>query len=251
MEEINLYDLLKYYAKNWLIILSAIFVGAIIGLVYTFFIQTPLYKSQATILVVGQRTTQDSTINNNYTELFKSRRVLDPVIGDKQYGGSYEQLLSNTTATNNKDTDVILVSIATTDSKKSQELLSASLDSFKKQADNLYSSNNIKIVDSASMPDNAYNVSILLQLGLSIVAAVMITIIVLFFIYDYYSSQVKPVKKPKTNVKSKSKKTTSKKTSKKTSSASMSRAQAFLNTFFKKPTLVAKNPVRKQSTATK
>lgn len=251
MEEINLYDLLKYYAKNWLIILSAIFVGAIVGLVYTFFIQTPLYKSQATILVVGQRTTQDSTINNNYTELFKSRRVLDPVIGDKQYGGSYEQLLSNTTATNNKDTDVILVSIATTDAKKSQELLSASLDSFKKQADNLYSSNNIKVVDSASMPDSAYNVSILLQLGLSIVATVMITIIVLFFIYDYYSSQLKPIQKPKSNAKSKSKKTTSKKTSEKPSSASMSRAQAFLNTLFKKPTLVAKNPVRKQSAATK
>jgi len=221
VEEINLYDLLKYYAKNWLIILSAIFVGAIVGLVYTFFIQTPLYKSQATILVVGQRTTQDSTINNNYTELFKSRRVLDPVIGDKQYGGSYEQLLSNTTATNNKDTD------------------------------NLFSSNNIKVVDSASMPNAAYNVSVLLQLGLSIVAAVMITIIVLFFIYDYYSSQVKPVKKPKTNVKSKSKKTTSKNTSKKTSSTGTTRSQKLLNIFFKKPMLAASTATRKQPIATK
>jgi capsular polysaccharide biosynthesis protein len=251
VEEINLYDLLKYYAKNWLIILSAIFVGAIVGLVYTFFIQTPLYKSQATILVVGQRTTQDSTINNNYTELFKSRRVLDPVIGDKQYGGSYEQLLSNTTATNNKDTDVILVSIATTDAKKSQELLSASLDSFKKQADNLYSSNNIKVVDSASMPDSAYNVSILLQLGLSIVATVMITIIVLFFIYDYYSSQLKPIQKPKSNAKSKSKKTTSKKTSEKPSSSNISRSQKLLNIFFKKPMLAGSAVAHKQSTVNK
>lgn len=119
MQEINLYDLLKYYARNWLILLSAVFVGAIIGLAYTFFIQTPLYKSEATVLIVGERTTQDSAIiNNNYLELFKSRRVLEPVIEKQTYDGDYNQLLKLSTATNAKETDVIRVSIADTNAEK-------------------------------------------------------------------------------------------------------------------------------------
>ena len=208
MEEINLYDLLKYYAKNWLILLSAIFVGAIIGLVYTGFVQTPLYKSEATMLVVGSRTAQDSTINNNYTELFKSRRVLNTVIEAEGYSGDYNQLVGRTTATNEKDTDVIRVSIADTDARKSEQLLAASLDVFKEEATGLYGSNatgtsNIKTVDTANVPIKAYNVNVLLQIGLAVSASFFLAIIVLFFIYDYRSSQAPPatksgsVKKPK------------------------------------------------------
>lgn len=227
------------------------FIGAIIGLVYTFFIQTPLYKSEATMLVVGARTTQDATINNNYTELFKSRRVLEPVIQSKGYDGQYQQLLGHTTATNNKDTDVILVSMATTNARKSEELLGASLSSFKKEASSLYGSSNIKVVDSASFPVTAYNVNMPLQIGLSIIATVMLSIIVLFFIYDYYTSQVIPTSKTQSTRNSKPKKSTSKTKGKKSAAASVSRAEKFLNIFFKEPALVAKSTLKSKSTATK
>ena len=189
MQEINLYDLLRYYARNWLNLLSALFIGAIIGLVYTNFIQTPLYKSDATMLVVGARTSQDATINNNYTELFKSRRVLETVIGSQGYAGNYEQLLARTTATNDKNTDILKVSIADPDSRKSEQLLSASLEAFKKEAGDLYGSSNIKTVDAASAPAEPYNVNVPLQVGLSTAATFFLAIIVLFFIYDYRATQ--------------------------------------------------------------
>lgn len=220
VEEINLYDLLKYYAKNWLILLSALFVGAIIGLVYTSFVQTPLYKSEATMIVVGNRTATDSTINNNYTELFKSRRVLETVIADKGYDGDYEQLLARTTATNDKDTDVLRVSMADTDARKSEQLLAASLDVFKEEAAALYgsdaedSNSNIKTVDTANVPVAAYNVNVLLQVGLAISASFFLAVIVLFFIYDYRTSQAPPTtkigsgKKPKSTKPKATKQTT-------------------------------------------
>lgn len=188
MQEINLYDLLRYYARNWLNLLSALFIGAIIGLVYTNFIQTPLYKSDATMLVVGARTSQDATINNNYTELFKSRRVLETVIQQQGYAGNYEQLLARTTATNDKNTDIIKVSIADPASSKSEQLLSASLEAFKKEAGALYGSNNIKTVDAASAPSTPYNVNILMQVGLAMAATFFLLIIILFFVYDYRTS---------------------------------------------------------------
>lgn len=214
MQEINLYDLLRFYAKNWLNLLSAIFIGAIIGLVYTGFIQTPLYKSEATMLVVGARTTQDATINNNYTELFKSRRVLETVIGQQGHSGDYQQLLSRTTASNDKNTDIIRVSIADPSSEKSQQLLSASLEVFKKEASSIYdsSADNVRIIDPASSPTQPHNVNILMQLALAVAATFFFMIIALFFTYDYRMSQAESV--VKSNGKSTKKTATAKKTNK-------------------------------------
>lgn len=223
VQEINLYDLLKYYARNWLIILSALFVGAAIGLIYTNFIQTALYKSDATMLVVGARTSQDATINNNYTELFKSRRVLETVIDNQGYKGDYDQLLARTTATNDKNTDIIKVSIADPDPKKSEQLLSASLEVFKKEASTLYDSNNIKTVDPASLPSSSYNVNLLLQVGLSMAATALLVIIALFFVYDYRMSNPAPAQaaKPKKAAKATTTKSTSKTTKKPAKKASV------------------------------
>lgn len=222
MQEINLYDLLKYYARNWLLLLSAVFVGAIIGLTYTNFIQTPLYKSDATMLVVGARTSQDATINNNYTELFKSRRVLETVIEQQGYTGNYEQLLTRTTATNDKNTDIIKVSIADTDPKKSEQLLSASLEIFKKEASSLYNSSNIKTVDAASTPAQSYNVNLLLQTSLAVAATFFLVVIALFFVYDYRMSnpiKTQPAKSKKTVKATSTKTRTAKKPAKKPATA--------------------------------
>lgn len=189
MEEINLYALLRYYGRNWLNLMSALLIGAIIGVIYTGFVQTPLYKSEATMLVVDSQSDKDININNNYTELFKSRRVLETTIDSQNYSGDYEQLLAHTTATNEKDTDIIKVSIADTDGQKSEQLLTKSLETFKKEASQLYETSNIKTVDAASRPFEAYNVNIVMQIALAMAASFMLMVIVLFFIYDYKTSQ--------------------------------------------------------------
>ena len=115
MEEINLYDLLRFYAKRWLTIAIAAMIGAIISITYTYFIQQPQYKSSATILLVGadhSSSNQGSVTLNNYVKLFTSRRVLDPVITNNEYSEDYKTLSGNTTAENVKNTDIINVSMS-------------------------------------------------------------------------------------------------------------------------------------------
>ncbi|UTX51094.1 hypothetical protein KI440_02720 [Candidatus Saccharibacteria bacterium TM7i] len=189
MQEINLYDLMRYYAKNWLNLLGALFVGAIIGVAYTGLIQTPLYKSEATMIVTGRTSAADTTTNNNYAELFKSRLVLETVVREKGYNGSYEQLLARTTAVTDKNTDVLKVSIADPDPKTSQLLLTASVDTFKERASNIFkNSENIKSVDTASLPSKPFNVKTVMQVGLAMAATFFAAIIALFFVYDYKNS---------------------------------------------------------------
>ena len=188
MQEINLYDLMRYYAKNWLNLLGALLLGAIIGLTYTKIVQVPLYKSEATMIITGRTSVADNA-NNNYAELFKSRLVLETVVRDKGYNGTYEQLLSRTTATTDKSSDVLRVTIADPDPKISQLLLKSSVDTFKKQAKGIYTnSENIKTVDTASLPSSPYNVKVTMQIGLAMAATFFTAIIALFFVYDYKNS---------------------------------------------------------------
>jgi capsular polysaccharide biosynthesis protein len=194
VEEINLYDLVRYYIKNWLNIVTAVLVGAIIGVAYTYLVQTPLYESKATLLAIGTGRTsanQDSVVLNNYVGLFKSHRVIDPVMQEQDYKDGYDKLISNTTAENQKNTDIIKVSISTKDPKTSKALLESAIQSFRLEAKELYGDNtiDIKTVDSASVPTQPSNVKPYLQIGLAVMASVALAIIILFFMYDYSITQ--------------------------------------------------------------
>lgn len=194
MEEINLYDLMRFYAKKWLVIASGAVIGAIIGIIFTFYVQQPLYKSSATILLVGTNRTsasQESVVTNNYVELFKSHRVLDPVIARQGYDGGFNSLVSNTTAQNAKNTDIINVSIGTSNAKTSQALLADAIQEFSKQAKELYGDNSVRIsiVDAANEPRGASNIKPVQQIGLATVGGAVIAIVGLFFMYDYKNSQ--------------------------------------------------------------
>ena len=202
MEEINLYDLLRFYAKRWLTIAIAAMIGAIISITYTYFIQQPQYKSSATILLVGadrSSSNQGSVTLNNYVKLFTSRRVLDPVITNNDYSEDYKTLSGNTTAENVKNTDIINVSMSTSNPKTSKALLESAIQEFEKQSKSLYGNSSVKIsvVDSADTPNSPSNIKPLQQIGLVAAASLALTVIVLFFIYDYRKSQLTAQTKPK------------------------------------------------------
>ena len=194
MEEINLYDLLRFYAKKWLTIASFAIAGAIIGVIFTYYIQQPLYKSSATVLLIGTNRTsgQESVVLNNYVKLFNSRRVLTPVIAKHDYNKSFDSLVANTTAENTKNTDFISLSMSTTDAKTSKVMLESAIQEFGKQAKELYGDNSVRIsiVDAANTPTGSTNVKPLQQIGIATVALTALSIIGLFFVYDYKHSQL-------------------------------------------------------------
>ncbi len=199
---------MRYYAKNWLNLLGALFIGAIIGLTYTSIIQTPLYKSEASMIITGRTSAADNT-NNNYAELFKSRLVLETVVRETGYKGSYEQLLARTTAATDSKSDVLRVTIADPNPENSQQLLKASVATFKERAATIYkNSENIKTVDTASLPSSPYNVKAIMQIGLAMAATFFAAVIALFFVYDYKNSNPKRTKATAKGAKKKSTKNT-------------------------------------------
>ena len=190
MQDINLYQLLKFYAKNWIWIVSVTLISLVFGVIFCNFIQTPMYKSEATLLLVRSNslasgTSQDTVLINNYIELFKSRRVLDPVIEKQKLNIAYDEMASLVEASNSKSTEVIKVAVSTTDAEKSKSFLEEAVISFKAQVKQLYKLDNVKVVDSASLASKPYNINKGLTILLSVAAGFLFIIIVLFFIYDF------------------------------------------------------------------
>lgn len=187
MEEINLYKLLRFYVQNWLLIVSLTLMGLAAGLAYNEFIQVPMYKSNATLLFVnpnGVSSSQDSTRLSNYVQLFQSRRVLEPVMSDQEIGLTFDQFIGSVSAKNDKGTEVIRLSISTDDPRKSQDFLREAVVSFKAEAVELYGADNLRVVDNAGSAEPPYNVKKGLQLAIATGAGFVVSLIVLFFIYD-------------------------------------------------------------------
>lgn len=187
MEEINLYKLLRFYVRNWLLIVSLTLIGLAAGLAYNQFIQVPMYKSSATLLFInpnGRGSTQDATWLNNYVQLFQSRRVIEPVMNDQKLDMTFDQFIGSVSAVNDKGTEVIRLSVSTDNPEVSQKFLREAVVSFKKEAKQLYNSDNLRVVDNASDAEPPYNVKKELQLAISTGAGFVLSLIVLFFIYD-------------------------------------------------------------------
>lgn len=160
--------------------------GFIIGLIYNSFIQTPRYKSGATLIIIknDDTTSKNSTLINNYIRLFKSRKVLEPTIKDLKLDSSYDELASSIEATNDTDTEVVKLAVTSNNAKTSQEILNHAIVIFKDEAKSLYKKDNIQIVDSASFESKPYNVNAVMQLLVATGIGFSIPVIIIFFIYD-------------------------------------------------------------------
>lgn len=220
-QDIDLYHLLKFYANKWKWIVLLMAIGAVAGFVYSNYIQTPLYKSDATLILISpvdKAVTQDVNLINNYVELFKSRRVLEPVIKKQKLDMSYNDLVDSIETTNSKNTEVIKVSIATKNPKTSKSLVEGAVASFKDQISKLYNLDNVSVVDNANLSTDPYNIHVATSTAISAAVGSVASIIVLFFVYDInqnkHDSKKKVTKnKKKTSKQKKTTKTTVKKSS--------------------------------------
>lgn len=193
MEEINFYDLLRFYTQKWLTILTIIIIGGIAGVTYTYYIQQPQYTSTATLLLVGSNRSagQESFVLNNYVELFKSRSVLESVVSEQRYKYDYDTLAANTTVENVKNTDIINISMTTPEASTSKKLLETSIQEFRDESNKLYGDSSVKInvVDEADVPSKPSNIKPIQQIGFALSAAFIIAILAVFFAYDYKATQ--------------------------------------------------------------
>lgn len=121
-EEETEIDLLELWyvirARIWSILLAGLILATAVG-AYTRFLVTPMYTSEATMLVLTKETTLSSLadlqigsqLTGDYSILIQSRRVLQTVIKNLNLDMTYQDLRELVSVTNEQDTRILSIDV--------------------------------------------------------------------------------------------------------------------------------------------
>ncbi|MBR1875183.1 hypothetical protein IJ798_02300 [Candidatus Saccharibacteria bacterium] len=186
MEEINFKELATYLLqKIWLvlIILAAVVTG---GEIYTNLFKTPMYNSSTNVVLISesnnskQITYNDVTLSNNlvktYSEIVKSRNVLEKVKENLELEESYEQLAAKVSVSSVTSTQLITIKVSDKDAGRAETITNEIGSVFKEEIKNIYGIDNVQIVDKAVAANSPYNISVVKETIIYIVAGLILGI---------------------------------------------------------------------------
>ncbi len=203
MEEINLKDLFSYFWSKKAIIMLITLLTLVGSIVYTYALQKCFYKSSTTIVLtrVNDSTTEEGGITQNdvilnqklvstYREIIKSRRILNQVINNLELSLTYEELKGAISVTNEKDTELIKISVSNESPKLAKEIADEIARVFNGEIVEIYSIKNVSIIDYAEEAKVPYNVSKVKQLALGILIGLVLSSAFVFVLF-YFDTTVK------------------------------------------------------------
>ena len=200
MEEIDLRDFWELIKSKVLLIINCTLVFAIAGLVYLAFLNVPMYRSSTSIVLASNSganntiTTSDVTINKNlvqtYSEIVKSRKVIENVINNLGLNYSYEGLVKNVSVSAISNTEIIKVSVSDVNASTAARITNNIANVFIDEVSSIYNMTNVKVLDEASIPTAPYNVNYIKTIGISIIAGIIFSLIIIFLIF-YFDNTIK------------------------------------------------------------
>ncbi len=203
MEEIDLKELWNYFISKIGIFIAFVAVAILISNIYLLWIQKPLYKSEATLVLTrsnsetGEQagiTTNDININqklvSTYGEIIKSKRVLSKVINNLELQTNSEKLSKKVSVSNKADTEILRISVSDEDSKLSQKIANEIADVFSDEVVKIYNIQNISIIDYAEEEVKPYNVSVVKQSIIALAIGVVLALAVIFVMF-YFDTTIK------------------------------------------------------------
>ena len=175
MEETNFKDIAKYVLTKLHIVAIIFAVVLVTGEIYTNFLKTPLYQSEAQVVLLNDNnsntlTATDVQLSNNlvktYAEIVKSNNVLNQVA--KNLGNNYtaDSLKSKLTVSTVTSTQLITIKVTDKNNLEAQTIASEIAKVFKKEIKSIYNIDNVQIVDNASLATSPYNINIVRQTAL-------------------------------------------------------------------------------------
>lgn len=204
MEEIDLKDLFKYFLKRlWIIILvTLLFLG--LGISYTIYLKKPLYKGDTDLILVNANDNANSNMPNQadilvnqklittYTELIKSKRVLNQVIKVLDLKLDYEELAKKITVSTVKESLIIKVRVSDENAKTAARIANTIANVFEQEVLDIYKSENVKIISEANIEKEPYNINIPKTGVIFAAIGFMLSCGIIFTIY-YFDTSIKSV----------------------------------------------------------
>ena len=194
MEELDLKELLMLFWNKKVKILLIVAIFMLIGIIYTIGFVTPVYTSSTTRLLATSGnsadktntiTTTDITLNSKlvstYSTLIKSKTVLRQVISNLGINISEDELEKNITVSQEKDTEIIRISVTNADATTAAKVANEVAKVFSQRVSEIYKINNVQVVDQAEVDTIPSNINhakdIMIFACVGIVVSVMYVLI--------------------------------------------------------------------------
>lgn len=204
MEEIDLKELFNYYIKKFPIIILTMLLTSLIGYGYVKYLQVPQYEGTTTIILVQNKEEEeingfDNTENQleineklvtTYSEIIKSRRVLDQVIEKLKLNTDLEELTKKITVKAISNTSIIEITIKDKNNKKAAKIANTIADIFKVEITQIYNLENVSVIDEAIVEEEPCNVNIPVQIIVAAIMGIIISIVMIFIMY-YFDNSIK------------------------------------------------------------
>lgn len=200
MEEIDLSYLFKFYLSKIKWVIISIVCLVLVGNVYNLITRVPLYQSSTTIVLATENkddekyTQSDALLNQNlvstYSQIIKSRKVLNKVIKNKKLKYNYDKLSSAIDVSSVEDTEIIKISVKSKNKKEAIKIADAIVPVFSDEVKRIYNINNVSVVDEAYASSKPCNINYLKENMLYVLSAFILSTGVIFIIY-YFDTSIK------------------------------------------------------------
>lgn len=200
MEEINLEELFYYFRNkiSWIIIAIILAIG--IGNTFTILTRTPMYKSSTTIVLVNENkdsstyNTTEQQLNKNlvgtYSEIIKSRMILETVISNLKLDYTSADLASNISVEAVDNTEIIKVSVSDANAKEATSIANEIAKVFMEKIQKIYNLNNVSIIDKAEAAIAPYNVNYVKDNAIYVLIGLALSCGTIF-IFFYFDTTIK------------------------------------------------------------
>ena len=199
MEEINLKEIFEYFKANIVRIIIVVLIVLIIGNYYSIIIRKPLYKSNTTIILVNEKnngnySSTDVQLNKNlvstYSEIIKSRKVLNTVISALNLNTSAGALSSQISVSSVTNTEIIKINVSDHNAETAAKIANETAKAFSEEVKTIYNLENISIVDEAIANNTPYNVNLMKDNMMYLAIGLILSLSIVFIMF-YFDTTIK------------------------------------------------------------
>lgn len=202
MEEIDLKELFDYLKGKIIWIILAVFFAVIVGNVYTIITRVPMYKTNVSLVLVSEKNgdgnevynSSEQQLNKNlvgtYSEIAKSKTVLNKVIKNLDLDISYTDLKNRIEVTSVENTEIINIYVSDKNPKMATIIANEISSVFVTEVNKFYKLNNVNILDEATNVKVPYNVNYVKDNIIYVLIGIVVSLGILFIIF-YFDTSIK------------------------------------------------------------
>ncbi len=190
MEELDLFALLYSVKKRWKMILILCVASALVMGIYSFFLATPMYSSQAKIFIYQEPTSESApsayqnlvTSNyliSDYTELANSKPVIQQARNAlKDQGYNVAEAVSSITVTAIPDTRFFYIKTTNKNPEYAAAYVNEVARAFAKQATELMKLENVNIIEEATVASSPVSPNKKKNIALGFAAGLLVGVVI-------------------------------------------------------------------------